>query len=166
MRTSYVPSQGLFATNIHLLGELMKRVAALRRHSDQIHDFICLWMQLPFGYRINLSNLGVVRCTHKLHPVHACREHIGNWFDPGNAVYAMTLKAICPSLQQEKYNNEAIGDICRAWLACGMRSAILACRSLAAGIEGVAAYLYIIAMLKNVNTLQDLDEVCREYFLD
>ena len=123
-------------------------------------------MQLPSVYRKELSDLGAVRSTHPLHPVRGCCEHIGKWFDPGNAVYAMTFKAICPSLQQENYNNEAIGDICKAWLACGMGSEILACRSLAVGIEGVAAVLYIIAMMKNVYTLQDLDEVCGEYAFD
>ena len=157
---SYVPKTHLF------LVELKKRVAALRRHADLIHDLIFQWMELPRVYRKKLTHLGAVRCTHPLHPAHYCCNHIGKCFDPGNAVYAMTLKAICPSLQQDNYNNETIGDICEAWLATGMRSEIPACRSLAVGVEGVAAVLYIVAMLKNVNTLQELDEVCKEYVLN
>ena len=78
----------------------------------------------------------------------------------------MTLHAICPSLLQVDYNDETLGDICEAWLACGMRSNIPAARSLAVAIEGIAGLLYIIAMMKDVYTLDDLDELCKEYNFD
>ena len=113
-------------------------------------------------YRKKLTHLGAVRCTHPLYPATYCCNIIGKCFDPSNAVYAMTLKAICPFLEQDYYNNETICDICEAWLATGMTSEIPACRSLAVGVDGIAAVLYIIALLTNVNTLQELDKVYME----
>ena len=120
-------------------------------------------MQLPAGYRKALSHEGAVRSTSTLHPVHGFDDHIGNYFDPGNKVYAMTLRAVCPELLQVGYNDEKLGDICEAWLAVGMKSSIPAARSLAVAIEGISGLLYIIAVVKDIYTLDDLDQVCREY---
>ena len=121
---------------------------------------------LPARYRKDLSYEGAVRSTSPLHPIHDVCEHIGPWFEPGNRVYAMTLHAICPSLSQVvDYNDVTLGDICEAWLACGMRSSIPASRSLAVAIEGIAGLLYIIAEMKDLYTLDDLDELCKEYNL-
>ena len=97
---------------------------------------------MPARYRKDLSYEGAVSPFHSpLHPIHddVC-EHIGPWFEPGNRVYAMTLHTICPSLPQlVDYNDETLGDICEAWLACGMRSSsIPASRSVVVAIEGIA----------------------------
>ena len=120
-----------------------------------------VWMQLPADYRMGLSYEGAVRSTSPLHPIHGVDDHIGNYFDPGNRVYAMTLQAIWPSLLQVDYNDRKLGHICEAWLACGMRS-----RSLAEAIEGVAGVVYVIAMMNNIYSLKDLDELSNEYKLD
>ena len=94
---------------------------------------------LPARYRKDLSYEGAVRSTSPLHPIHDVCEHIGPWFEPGNRVYAMTLRAVCPELVQVGYNAGKLGDICEAWLACGMRSSsIPASRSLVVAIEGIA----------------------------
>ena len=123
-------------------------------------------MQLPAAYRKALSHEGACRSTSTFHPIHGYDDHIGNYFDPGNRVYAMTLRAVCPELVQVGYNAEKLGDICEAWLACGMRSNIPAARSLAVAIEGIAGLLYIIAVMKDFYTLDDLDELCKEYNFD
>ena len=104
-------------------------------------------MQLPAAYRKALSHEGACRSTSTFHPIHGYDDHIGNYFDPGNRVYAMTLRAVCPELVQVGYNAEELGDICEAWLACGMRFNIPAARSLAVAIEGIAGLLYIIAVM-------------------
>ena len=123
-------------------------------------------MQLPAAYRKALSHEGACRSTSTFHPIHGCDDHIGNYFDPGNRVYAMTLRAVCPELVQVGYNAEKLGDICEAWLACGMRLNIPAARPLALEIEGIAGLLYIIATIKDIYTLDDLDELCKEYNFD
>ena len=41
-----------------------------------------------------------------------------------------------------------------------------ASRSLAVAIEGIAGLLYIIAEMKDLYTLDDLDELCKEYNFD
>jgi len=146
-----------------MLKELWTRVAKLRQHHKTIMAFIFKWMQLPAAYRKTLSHEGAVRSTSTLHPIHGCDDHIGNYFDPGNKVYAMTLRAVCPELLQVGYNDNTLGDICEAWLAAGIKSSHWAARSLAAAIEGISGLMYIITVAKDIYTLAELDQLCREY---
>ena len=138
--------------------ELETAVRNFRRHSNLMARFTYVWMELPRAYRKTLSHFGAVRSTHRHHPVHGFCDRIGAYFDPGNAVYAMTLKAICPCLQQAEFNDETLGDVCEAWLAIGARSDIAASRSLMRGLEYVAGCLYIIATVRNVWSLADMDK--------
>ena len=72
----------------------------------------------------------------------------------------MALKAICPQVHKMQYNEGTLGDICEAWLAIGMRSAVPSARSLATRLEGVVSHLYIVVDELNIWTLAGLDDRC------
>ena len=58
------------------------------------------WMQLlDANYRKELSYLGAVRCFDPTHyPALVTCPYLGPTFDPGNAVYAMLLKVLVPTI--------------------------------------------------------------------
>ena len=70
-------------------------------------------MKFPIEYRKQISHLGTIRTKTNLHPKQWVCKVIGASFDPGNAVYAMVLKAIMPRLkdQDRSWNDETLGDV-------------------------------------------------------
>ena len=105
-----------------LFRRLTRRVHQYSQAEDWLIGFVQEWMSQSKGYRKNLSYEGAIRCWHSEHQPCGFDRTLGEYFDPGNRVYACALTALCPSVKELGYNDETMGDICEAWLAVGMQS--------------------------------------------
>ena len=140
-----------------------------RQYEDMMMQCITQYMTLPASYRKELSREGAVRCHHADDPVHliiiySCPE-LGNTFDPGNAIYELTLFSMWPSTKKLPYNRNKLGDICEGLLAIGLRKSVPsgpAARSLARIIEMVAGGLYSICYRFCLFSLEALDRKYKE----
>ena len=105
------------------------------------------WMhRLSADYRKTASHLGAVRCfdeTH--HPPHGTCPVLGDYFDPGNWVYATILILLVPTIVNVNWTKEKLGDIIEAMLATGMRPCSgKAARAVAVWLEYASGLLYTI----------------------
>ena len=118
------------------------------------------WMHgLSADYRKGASHLGAVRCfdeTH--HPPHGTCPVLGDYFDPGNWVYATILILLVPGIVNTTWSYATLGDIIEGMLATGMRpSSGTDSRTIALYLEYLSGLLYtIVCWFPQVRTADDV----------
>jgi len=106
-----------------LVQKVQRSLQRAQAKDQQLLDLVDFWMnKLPAQYRKTISHEGAIRAVTNLHPTQWVCPVLGNTFDPGNAVYAMVLKAILPRLTDHgrSWNDETLGDIVEGILALGL----------------------------------------------
>ena len=140
-----------------LFSRLTRRVLQYRQAEDWLRGFVQEWMSQPHWYRKTLSYEGAIRCWHSEHQPCGFDKALGEYFDPGNRVYACALTTLCPSVKEFGYNDETMGDICEGLLAVGMQSQDECARNLAVAIEEVAGSISVLLSHCDGHTLEALN---------
>ena len=115
--------------------------------------------QLSKYDRKTIAYDGAIRAYHDDHPCHYMSSVLGPTFHPGNRIYALALQMMFPSLKDLGYNDCTLGEICKGFLALGLRkhpSRHPAALSLARMIEAVAGDLYVLCCRFNLYYEEDI----------